>query len=339
MFSRLRMRISVVFAAAILSFCAGCASDGGKDVSDARRGPIEGTFIQYQDWMMKMDARAWRRELDAMRRAGLRLVIIQWLQTESSRFIPDDTTATDPTRVILEYADAHDMRVFVGLAYADFWWKRINDVDYLAHTSVKNMRLADEVWKRYGRHRSFAGWYFPQELRDANYPSQHFSRIRDFLKQLGDHCRALSGGKPVSMAPAVAGLETPDVFRDVYISILMGSGVDILIFQDGVGARDWGADLEERITPYFRAMRAACDAAGVEMWADTEVFHHRGGPSRSEPATIDRIKRQLAAESPFVKSFVMFDFFHYMSPYRGGAQKKLYKDYLRELTSPADSSR
>ncbi|MGD1048534.1 MAG: DUF4434 domain-containing protein, partial [Candidatus Krumholzibacteriaceae bacterium] len=266
-----RTCIPVLFAAAILSFCAGCSSNGGKDALDARRGPIEGTFIQYQDWMMKLDARAWRREMDAMRRAGLRLVIIQWLQTDNSRFLPDDTTAADPTRVILEYADAHDMRVFVGLSYADFWWKRINDVDYLDRIAVKNMRLADEVWKRYGRHRSFAGWYFPQELRDANYPSQHFPRIRDFLKQLGDHCRALSGDKPVSIAPAEAGLEAPDVFRDVYTSILLGSGVNILIFQDGVGARDWGSDLEERITPYFRAMRAACDASGVELWADTEI--------------------------------------------------------------------
>jgi hypothetical protein len=86
-------------------------------------------------------------------------------------------------------------------------------------------------------------------------------------------------------------------------------------------------------------MRAACDATGVEMWADTEIFHHGKDPSRSEPATIDRIKRQLAAESPFVRSFVMFDFFHYMSPHRGHAQKSLYKDYLRELVSPAGSSR
>jgi hypothetical protein len=53
------------------------------------------------------------------------------------------------------------------------------------------------------------------------------------------------------------------------------------------------------------------------------------------PAPLDRIRRQLAAESPFVESFIMFDFFHYMSPRRGAAQKRLYDDYLHAENAPA----
>jgi hypothetical protein len=159
--------------------------------------------------MMNMDAAAWRDEMDAMRRTGIDLVIIQWLEHENMRFFPADSAACDPTRVILEYADEHGMRVFLGLATIDRWRERITYPRYLDRAAALSMRLADQAWASYGR----------------------------------------------------------------------------------------------------------------------------------EPASVERILKQIDAESPFVTSFVMFDFFHYMSPRRGAAQKKLYEDYLREFMSPARSSR
>jgi hypothetical protein len=336
---RLRTRTSVLLAAAILSLAAGCSLNDGKGAPGARRGPIEGTFIQYQDWMMKMDERAWHRELDAMQRAGIRLIIIQWLEMNDSRFIPSDSAAVDPTRIILEYADTHEMEVFIGLAYADLWWTRLKDQRYLTLAAQTSIQVANEAWARYGRHRSFAGWYLPQELRDANYPSQHIDALRNFLKGLGDWCRTLSGGKRVLISPSMSGLVPPELFERSYTSLLLGSGVDVVILQDGIGARGWDNDLEGHVVPYFRAMRAACQTAGVTMWSVIEIFHHGGKPSESAPASIERVDRQLAAESPFVSTFVMFDFFHYMSPYRGDAQKRLYNDYLHELVAPTGSSR
>jgi hypothetical protein len=335
----LRIRLFALVSAAIVSLAAGCGSGDGSGARDARHGPIEGTFIQYQDWMMSMDARAWRRELDAMRRAGIDLVIIQWLRMNDSRFIPSDRAAVDPTRIILEYADTHGMKVFIGLAYADFWWKRLRDQRYLDLAAAASAQIADEAWARYGGHRSFAGWYLPQELRDANYTPQMIGSLCAFFKGLGDHCRALSGEKPVSISPAMSGLVAPDLFERTYTSLLRGSGIDVVIFQDGVGARGWDKDLERRVVPYFGAMRAACRTAGVALWSDIEIFRHTEKPSVSAPASIERIKRQIDAESPFVSAFVMFDFFHYMSPCRGDAQKKLYEDYLREIESSARPSR
>jgi hypothetical protein len=326
--SNLRV-FALVSAAALLA--AGCGPD-------TRRGPIAGTFIQYQDWMMKMDARDWRRELDAMRRAGISFVIVQWLQMNDSRFIPADDKAVDPTRIILEYADDHGMKVYIGLAHADLWWTRLRDQRYLDRAAHASARVANEAWARYGTHRSFAGWYLPQELRDASYPPRHIDALRTFMKGLGDHCRALSGTKPVLISPSMSGLVAPDMFERSYASLLSGSGVDVVIFQDGVGARGWDGDLEQRVVPYFKAMRAACRTAGVELWSDIEVFEHAGKPPRSVPASIERIRRQIDAESPYVESFVMFDFFHYMSPRRGGAQKKLYWDYVHMIESRAGSS-
>ena len=306
--------------------------------AESSRPPIVGTFIQYEPWMMKLDRAAWRRELDAMRGAGIELVVIQWLEFENERFFAAQDDA-DPTRIILDYCDAHGMRVFIGLSHADLWWSRLKDHDHLDRASARSVAVANEAWRRYGRHASFAGWYLPQELRDATYPLQYTLRIRTFYKMLGDRCRALSGGKPVAIAPAMSGTVSPKKFGQMYAALLPGSGIDILMLQDGVGARGWDADFERRIVPYFREMSDACRASRVALWSDVEIFRRGPNGAGSEPADVERIKRQIDAVAPFVEGFVMFDFFHYMSPRRGKAQKKLYEDYLREIVRSGSAPR
>jgi hypothetical protein len=35
--------------------------------------------------------------------------------------------------------------------------------------------------------------------------------------------------------------------------------------------------------------------------------------------------------SPYVEQVVIFDFYHYMSPYRGEAHRALYEGYLKAI--------
>jgi hypothetical protein len=311
---------------------------GARTGSPSKRR-VEGTFIQYQDWMMSRDAAAWRCDLEAMERAGIDLVIVQWLEHENTRYMPADSAAFDPTRVILEYADAHRMRVFLGLATIDRWHERITYPRYLERAATLSMRLADQAWARYGRHPSFAGWYIPQEIRYGNLRPELVSQLRGFLRRQSDHCRAISGGKPVAIAPTPAQSPSPEAFRAFIADILAGSGVDILILQDGVGANRREKSMDSNVVPYFRAMRETCDPAGIELWSDIEIFQHRTRGSGREPAPVGRILEQIDAESSFVTSFVMFDFFHYMSPCRGGEQERLFEDYLRATADAAGSRR
>src|SRR5437016_3915509 len=85
---------------------------------------ITGGFIQYQGWMIKsqrnptgLDERAWEDEIEAMRSAKMDTVVIQRLEADGASFIPvpGDRGAVDPTEIILRYADAHSMNVFLGL--------------------------------------------------------------------------------------------------------------------------------------------------------------------------------------------------------------------------------
>jgi hypothetical protein len=306
---------------------------GGAGAAAWRR--IEGTFIQYQDWMMGMDEAAWRRELDAMRGAGVDLVIVQWLAHENKRFIPADSAACDPTRVILEYADEHRMRVFLGLATIDRWHERITYPNYLERAAAQSMHLAGQAWARYGRHPSFAGWYVPQELRYYDFKPEHVAALRGFLRRQSDHYRGLSGGKTVAVSACLAQSTSPEQYRTLFAEMLAGSGVDVLILQDGVGANRWEKRMDTKVVPYFRVMREVCGEEEIALWSDIEIFRHRATGRGREPAPIERVLAQIEAESPFVSSFVMFDFFHYMSPWRGEEQKRLFEAYVR---AAADSS-
>jgi hypothetical protein len=300
---------------------------------------LSGGFIQYQDWMRKLDAPAWRKELSAMRSAGMDLVIIQWLKVNGSRFLPANDHEIDPTQVILEDADAHGMQVYIGLAMDDAWWQKATDAVYLERAAGESITVAEEAWKRYGKHRSFAGWYVPQETWDAAYTNAQIGSLRNFLRKISERCKALSGGKPVATAPFFGGNVTPAVVEKVYGQLLDGAGIDILMPQDGVGARGWEADVAGRVVPYFQAFRGACVANGIALWADMESFRLIHGapkdslPTQFEPTDIGRLKQQFVAEAPFVSKFVTFDAFHYLSPYRGAAQKRLYNDYLREFVA------
>lgn len=283
---------------------------------------LDGAFIQYSPATARLTAEDWRAEMDAFHEAGLRILVLQWLKAGERRYIPDEPGGVDATEIILAYADAHDIQVFVGLAHDDGWWAGWSDPAYLDRTAAENIRAAEQAWGRYRGHASFAGWYIPQELWDEH-TDQQLDLLRGFLRKVSARCNELAPGKPVSIAPFFAGTVPPERLRAAYTRLLDDAGIDILMLQDGVGARAWDDRVEEAVTPYFRAMKAACDATQVRLWADLECFT-KVGERGFAPAHVDRLRRQLAAEAPFVERIVAFDFFHYLSPRRGERQKLLY---------------
>lgn len=291
---------------------------------------LDGTFIQYQSWMMTLDAGAWQKELEAMNRAGIRIILVQWLRYNETSFLPDDSLKNDPTESILAYADRLGLQVFLGLSMDDDWWSKALDASYLKRAGDGAILAADAIWRLYGAHPSFAGWYIPQEPWDGGYTDSQTSLLRSFFRRVSDRCKTLSNGKPVSFSPFFSGASTPEVMGAFCKKLLEGSGLDILMLQDGVGARGWDTEVEDRVPPYFRAIANACLAAGVALWSDLESFRLAGeNPTQFAPASINRLCQQMAVEAPFVQHLVTFDFFHYISPHRGPAQKQLYDDYLR----------
>src|SRR5262249_19576554 len=148
---------------------------------------LGGGFIQLQGWMMDLSPDAWNRELEAMHAAGLDLIIIQYLQSGRQSLIPADDRATDPTREILTFADAHGMRVFLGTKADDRWWGW--DADYLKEALADRKRLTRAIHARYAAHRSFAGWYLTEEVSGGLSP-ERVRQLRAYFRAQSDHCKA-----------------------------------------------------------------------------------------------------------------------------------------------------
>jgi hypothetical protein len=336
---------------------------------------ITGGFIQYQGWMMKnrlhlsnpqgLSKDGWKKELEAMKRAGNDTIIIQRLEADGESFMPDchDREAVDPTETILDYADDHEMQVFIGL-WSSIWPEPkviTADADLLNITRGENIRVANAAWSRYGKHKSFTGWYIPQEIWNINWQKEENERIRAFYRVVSDHCKGISNNKPVAISPFFSpfGNANEEAVTAVYTTFLMGdekvqgAGIDIVMVQDGVGARCRNApsDIFGSIQPYFRAFlnatREASKVKKVALWGDIESFKTvQGGcidnsktPFKGAPADFSRLQIQLEAASfdfdenqPFFEKLVTFDFFHYMSPVHPGdtlaARRQLYSAYI-----------
>lgn len=291
---------------------------------------IEGTFLQFWASMREISVAQWAKELDAMRAARLHTIILQWTQADGKNLFDPP----DPFPAILDLAHRRGMKFIFGLRHDSRWWREWGNADYLREEAKESVALAKEVYRRYGKHPAFAGFYIPYELWDGSFTEAQMKNLQELLHTIGSVCRQIAPGKPVLLAPFFAGLLAPEKFEQLWLSLLQDRPVDAVALQDGVGARGWDEEIEQKVPPYFAAMQRACKQREIQLWCDLECFRlTNNNPSRPAfaPASAERILRQLKAVSPYVERVVTFDFYHYMSPYRGEAQKALYEGYLKRL--------
>lgn len=291
---------------------------------------IDGTFLQFWWNMREVEKAQWEREFEAMRTAGLHTVILQWTQADEKNLFD----RPDPFPQLLDIARQRAMRVVFGLRHDGRWWHEWGRAEYLQEEARASVSLVQEVHRRYGKHPAFAGFYIPYEIWDASFTEEQTTQMAGLLRTIGRACRQVARDKPVFLAPFFAGLLSPERFEQLWLNLLVDRPVDVVALQDGVGARGWDEEIERRVPPYFAAMQRACRQRKVKLWCDLECFRlTNNDPSRPSfaPASAERVIRQLKAVSPYVERVVTFDFYHYMSPYRGEAQKALYEGYLRAI--------
>ncbi|MCS6829702.1 MAG: DUF4434 domain-containing protein [Armatimonadota bacterium] len=296
---------------------------------------IEGTFLQFWASMREVSAAQWAKELDAMRAVKIHTIILQWTQADGRNLFE----TPDPFPAILRLAHQRGMKFVFGLRYDGRWWREWGNPQYLRGEATESIALAREVHRRYGKHPAFAGFYIPYELWDGLLTEAQTEHLREMLHTISSACRQLTPGKPVLLAPFFSGQLSPERFEQLWLRLLRDRPVDVVALQDGVGARGWDGQIEEKVPPYFAAMQHACKEHGVALWCDLECFRlTNNNPSRPEfaPATAERIVRQLKVVSAYVQRVVTFDFYHYMSPYRGEAQRTLYERYRSIVASAAN---
>ncbi|MBQ7116688.1 MAG: DUF4434 domain-containing protein [Clostridia bacterium] len=308
---------------------------------------INGTFFEFRHhntaegkyWnpaLEKFTAQQWREKVREISALGMEYIVVmatalyERCYFKSSVFPFADMPCEDPIEEILCEADERGVKVFLGNGFYGDWRKAGENIK--SQTVIdRSFRAMEELAQLYGHHRSFYGWYFPDETCII----LHFSK--DFIKYVNlcsARCRELTPEKKTLIAPYGTNLV---LSSDYFARSLAETDVDFIAYQDEVGVKKTKVDRTDKI---FERLRRAHDKAGrAELWADLELFTFEGMVYKSAliPADFERIKKQIENAAPYVDKILSYQYLGLMNPSDGTAfaghegSVKLYEDYRRYM--------
>ncbi len=199
---------------------------------------------------------------------------------------------------VLEESDRSGMNVFVGLGRGDdlmLTWDGFLDKERFNKQIDYSIRLASELWKAYGHHISFYGWYIAHEADDL-------SRANNYYNPVSSHLHALNAAKPVMIAPA----GTPIIDSN----ILNSCDYDIIAYQDAVGSGYIPYvntfEQERRILmlhDIYHRYEKAHIGTNKHIWTDLEIWKMDGPEySKAYASSYHQIARQIEIERCYVDS-------------------------------------
>jgi hypothetical protein len=308
---------------------------------------ITGTFIDeishdipHQNW----GRNEWEQDFKHMKAAGIDTVIL--IRSGYRRFITYPSTylqqhygcyapPIDLVELFLELADLHGMRFYFGLYDSGHYW----DSGNLDQEIDANRYVIDEVWQRYGHHKSFGGWYLSMEI------SRKTKGATEAFNTLGLQCKGVSSGLPTLISPWIdgkkailassSGLTKEDavslkIHEQEWSEIFAGlkGSIDAVAFQDG------HIDYHE-LSDFFEVNKKMADQFGLQCWTNAESFD-RDMPIKFLPIKFDKLRLKLeAARKAGYDKAITFEFSHFMSPQSAYIQAhhlyNRYQEYIKTL--------
>ena len=304
---------------------------------------LSGTFldeishdIPHQNWGEK----EWDQDFAHMKAIGIDTVIM--IRSGYRKFITYDSPyligkgcykpSVDILDMYLRLSDKHGMKFYFGLYDSGVYW----DTGDLSREIDDNRYVIDEVWKKYGHHKSFAGWYLSGEISRKTKGAIHSFRT------LGQQCKDVSNGLPTFISPWIDGKKavmaaSGTVSKADSISVqehekewgeifegIKGT-VDACAFQDG------HIDYDE-LDAFFEVNKKLADKFGMQCWTNAETFD-RDMPIKFFPIKFDKLRLKLeAAKRAGYDKGITFEFSHFMSPQssylQAGHLYNRYKEYF-----------
>jgi len=305
---------------------------------------LTGTFIDeishdipHQNW----GAKEWDTDFAHMNKMGIDTVILircgykQFL-TYPSKYLIDKHDNFKPNldlvKLYLELAEKYGMTFYFGTYDSGKYW----ETGDMRHEININLHVIEEVYRTYGHYKSFGGWYLSLEL------SRKTKGAVDSIAQLGDHCKAVSGGLPVLISPWIDGKKavmanSNQLIKETSVSLKeherewdkifdgIKNSIDIVAFQDGHVAYN---ELED----YLRLNKSLADKYGLRSWTNSESFD-RDMPIKFLPIKWEKLLFKLeAAKRAGCEKAITFEFSHFMSPQSAYLQAgHLYNRYLEHF--------
>src|SRR6185312_4826123 len=182
-----------------------------------------------------------------------------------------------------------------------------------------SITAANELSPILKKHRSFAGWYVPEEIDDVNWRAPESRRILiTHLSALGTELRRLAPSNPIAISTYSQAQSSPEFFGQFWDDVFRQTPINLLFFQDGVGVSN--LELNE-LPSYLTSVRSSARNNGRKMQVVVELFRQVAGPPidkddfRAVPGPIERVREQLALAAQYSDDGITgFSVPEYMSP-------------------------
>lgn len=270
--------------------------------------PEEGRY--FSDTLRTFDARQWRAKVREMAFLGMTYIVLTgtavvrpgreeaYFRTDLLPF-PEDYLCPDPIGAVLDEADAQGMNVFVSCGWYGNMQKPWENMQS-PEVTEKAFRAMEQLLALYGHHRSFYGWYLPDEtaIRKCFDPA-----FIGYVNRYADFGRSLFPAGKLLIAPY--GTRTVRL-SDAFLRQLDELRCDVIAYQDEVGVRK---AVPEETGKSFEALKLMHDRVGKSrLWADIELFDFEGETYRSPliPAETGRLKRQINAVAPYADELLCY---------------------------------
>ena len=294
--------------AALASVNVGCRSASPTAVSHKVQ-PIRGSWISvwwddrrhfyWNDPCLKFTAEQWQLAVKDVADLGFEYLVLLAIAKGGKAFyntplLPKlEMACADPIGAMLAGGDKYGVKFFISSDWYGDWDDRaLLDADRMA----KRFQMMQELAARYAKHRSFHGWYWPNEACLTPYYSDNFMR---HVNECSREAHRLMPKARILIAPYGTNKAVCD---DNYVRQLERLDVDIIAYQDEVGCLRMTP--EQSAVAFERLRRAHARVPQRALWADVEVFAWEGPPNQPTspliPAPFDRLRAQLEAVSPYV---------------------------------------
>ncbi|KKM95017.1 hypothetical protein LCGC14_1192480 [marine sediment metagenome] len=287
---------------------------------------FSGTFIALTNRTRSLSAAKWNLALDDCKENGM-----QWL-------ILADTTSNTETAIrhIMDYAEANGLKVFMGVL-DNKEWQAIHaargraGLDEIADEFIAN---AKKRWGLYSEYKCFYGWYDYPEF--YSFPLIVAKDVNYYYKKVSAALNEISPGKKHTISPHPPKIGySPFWWKKEWSVALKDSGVDIVFWQDGFGARDSGTPAD--VLPYWRVMYNVCQESDIKLWGNIETFMRID--NAFVPSNVQRLANQFEIALPFCEEFITWEYMYYCNPVYGvegsGAFNVAYeRDFIEKRWFP-----
>lgn len=308
---------------------------------------IDGTFFEFlhhnipegKYWnpaLEKFTAENWRQKVREISAVGMEYIVVMATALynkcyfKSSVFPFAQIPCTDPIEELLCEADKCGVKVFLGNGFYGDWRKASQNITS-KEVIDRSFRAMEELTALYGHHKSFYGWYFPDETCIMLRYSKDFMK---YVNLCSARCHQLTPDKRTLIAPYGTNLVWAN---NKFIRQLTELDVDFIAYQDEVGVKKTKVDRTKRL---FEKLRIAHDKAGrSELWADIELFDFEGLVYKSAliPASFERIKKQIENVAPYADKILGYQYLGLMNSKNSQAfaghstSTELYENYIKYI--------